>query len=132
MRRPNFPSTASVFVLAVASAFAGGLVAAHLWPRHANAEPIASTSTIYVPADGLVFRALDGRPIARLARDAHGGFLELYDDRRASAVRFPSGAAAAPERAAPSNAFVIDDEDPWKASAQPAAGADSSGFYTRF
>ncbi len=132
MRPPSFRSTASVFVLAVVSAFAGGLVGAHLWPRHANAEAIGSTSTIYVPADGLVFRALDGSPIARLGRDAHGGFLELYDDRRASAARFPSRVAPAAQRIAPSNALVIDDEDPWKASSESPAGGDSAGFYKRF
>jgi hypothetical protein len=132
MRPASFRSMASVFVLAVVSALAGGLVGAHLWPRHASADAIGSTSTIYVPADGLVFRSLDGSPIARLGRDPHGGFLELYDDRRASAARFPSRVTPAAQRIAPSNAFVIDDEDPWKVSTEPPAGGDSAGFYTRF
>src|SRR5260370_15129299 len=132
MRPSRFRSTVSVPVLAVVSAFAGGLVAAHVWPRHASAEPIGSTSTIYVPADGLVFRGLDGKPIARLARDAHGGFLELYDDRRASAARFPGRVVPAVERSAPSNAFVIDDEDPGKTGSLPAAGARSPRFFHAF
>ena len=42
---------------------------------------LIATSTIYVPAGGLVFRAADGTPIARLSRGPHGGSFELFDDR---------------------------------------------------
>ena len=132
MRPSSFLSTASVCVLSATSALAGGLVTANLWPRHASAEPIGSTSTIYVPAEGVVFRALDGRPIARLARDAYGGFLELYDDRRASALRFPARAVPVEAPTVPPSAFVIDDEDPWTRRTLPATGADPSGFYNTF
>jgi hypothetical protein len=48
--------------------------------REAHAQSVA-TSTIYVPAGGLVFRAADGTPLARLSRGAHGGSFELFDDR---------------------------------------------------
>jgi len=40
-----------------------------------------TTSTIYVPAGGLVFRAADGTPLARLSRGPHGGSFELFDER---------------------------------------------------
>ncbi len=40
-----------------------------------------AASTVYVPAEGLVFRDADGRPLARVVRGPHGGALELYDDR---------------------------------------------------
>ncbi|HEX8794516.1 MAG TPA: hypothetical protein VF765_26405 [Polyangiaceae bacterium] len=38
--------------------------------REAHAQSIA-TSTIYVPAGGLVFRAGDGTPVAQLSRGPH-------------------------------------------------------------
>jgi hypothetical protein len=44
----------------------------------AQSNPLAST--IYVPADGLVFRTFDGRVIAKLSHDARGGALEVFDD----------------------------------------------------
>jgi hypothetical protein len=50
--------------------------------REARADSASSTSTLYVPPSGLVFRALDGTPIARISRDAHGGIFEVYDDRQ--------------------------------------------------
>lgn len=43
--------------------------------------PPPATPTVYVPAEGLVFRDTDGKPLARLVRGPHGGALELYDDR---------------------------------------------------
>jgi hypothetical protein len=55
-------------------------VAADALQRDAQAQP-GATSSIYVPAGGLVFRAADGTPIARLSRGPHGGSFELYDDR---------------------------------------------------
>jgi hypothetical protein len=48
--------------------------------REARAQSTA-TSTIYVPAGGLVFRAADGTPLARLSRGPHGGDFEIFDDR---------------------------------------------------
>jgi hypothetical protein len=48
--------------------------------REARAQSVAM-STIYVPAGGLVFRAADGTPLARLSRGPHGGSFELFDER---------------------------------------------------
>jgi hypothetical protein len=58
-------------------AFVGGLLASGV--SHAQSSPLAST--IYVPADGLVFRTFDGHVIARLSHDARGGALEVFDDQ---------------------------------------------------
>ncbi len=76
--------------------------------REAHAQSVA-TSTIYVPAGGLVFRAADGTPIARLSRGPRGGSFELFDDR-------------GEERAAPtsrSNRYDVDERDPWTAPVAP-------------
>ena len=67
-------------ILAVLVAtFAGGMAS----PRWTEREAIArqpQTATMYVPPDGLLFRAPDGRAIARLSYDAHGGVFEVIDD----------------------------------------------------
>jgi hypothetical protein len=60
----------------VVVAFVGGLCASGI--SHAQSNPLAST--IYVPADGLVFRTFDGHVIAKLSHDARGGALEVFDD----------------------------------------------------
>jgi hypothetical protein len=57
-------------------AFVAGLCASGT--SHAQSNPFAST--IYVPADGLVFRTFDGHVIAKLSHDAHGGALEVFDE----------------------------------------------------
>lgn len=85
--------------------------------REAQAQSMA-TSTIYVPAGGLLFRAADGAPIARLSRGPHGGSFELFDDR---------GEARGPATTeSESKDCVLDDGDPWRARsaprARPAAG----------
>jgi hypothetical protein len=72
--------------------------------REAHAQSIA-TSTIYVPAGGLVFRAADGTPLARLSRGPHGGSFEVFDDR--------GEGRAAPTRATGSKSYVVDEGDPW-------------------
>ena len=72
-------------VLALALAFAGGLVTSLVRDAHAQASPFAAT--VYVPSDGLAFRTFDGRVVARLSYDAHGGIFELYDDHEQPAVR---------------------------------------------
>jgi hypothetical protein len=78
--------------------------------REAHAQSIA-TSTIYVPAGGLVFRAADGTPLARLARGPHGGSFEVFDDR--------GDEHAAPKRDVGSKGYVLDDGDPWRAPVGP-------------
>lgn len=57
----------------------GGLGAASSQRDVCAQSPAAST--VYVPAEGLVFRDADGKPLARLVRGPHEGSLELYDDR---------------------------------------------------
>jgi hypothetical protein len=99
-------------LVAFATAFAAGTASHHLWPREAHAQAVTSASTIYVPWEGLVFRTPDGRAIARLSRDAHGGILELYDDRQESGARLSSGALGASHPAA-REPYALDDEDPW-------------------
>jgi len=73
-------------ILAVLVAtFAGGMAS----PRWTEREAIArqpQTATLYVPPDGLLFRAPDGRAVARLSYDAHGGVFEVYDDRERPAA----------------------------------------------
>ena len=101
-----------VFLVTIVAAFAAGAVFQHLSAREAHAQTTSSLSTIYVPSDGLVFRTLDGKPIARLSRDAHGGFFELYDDRHEGAARFSSGALGVPHAA--SEPYVLDQDDPWR------------------
>jgi len=85
--------------------------------REAHAQSIA-TSTIYVPAGGLLFRAAGGTPIARLSRGPHGGSFELFDDRGEE--------HATPTRDRGSKGYVLDDGDPWKTPVtprdRPAAG----------
>jgi len=98
--------------------FACGIgFAAGALQREAHAQSIA-TSTIYVPAGGLLFRAADGTPIARLSRGPHGGSFELFDDRGEE--------RAAPTKDPGSKRYVLDEGDPWKApvapSDRPAAG----------
>lgn len=87
--------------------------------REAHAQSIA-TSTIYVPAGGLVFRAADGTPIARLSRGPHGGSFELFDDRGEE--------HAAPAPGSGSKGYVLDDGDPWKAPVAPPGDRPGAGF----
>jgi hypothetical protein len=83
--------------------------------REARAQSIA-TSTIYVPAGGLVFRAADGTPIARLSRGPHGGSFELFDDR--------GGQRPAATKDTGSRGYVLDEGDPFEA---PVAPTDRPG-----
>jgi hypothetical protein len=76
-----------------------------LFPE-ARADSVVATSTIYVPPSGLVFQSRDGRPIARLSRDAAGGVFELYDNRQQVARRVYSMPPAN------ANAYAIDSIDP--------------------
>jgi hypothetical protein len=66
-------------VVGVVLAFGIGFGAGAL-QREAHAQSIAA-ATIYVPAGGLVFRAADGTPLARLSHGPHGGDFEIFDDR---------------------------------------------------
>lgn len=81
MPRTSFATAALV------ASFAAGFVAAHLVERSARAD--SSSSSVYVPADGLTFRTLDGRVIARLAYDQGGGYFDVFDgsEHAAATVR---------------------------------------------
>lgn len=94
MRRPVARLVSALAALAVA--FALGVASQHLAVREARAQTLpALTATFYVPGDGLMFKTLDGRPLARLSRDASGGVFELYDDRGQVAQRVSAGSVAA-------------------------------------
>jgi hypothetical protein len=80
--------------------------------RDAHGGSGSATATVYVPADGLVFRSLDGRPLGRLSRDANGAVLELYDDREHVTARLPPLEGCAPE----SSCLEV---DPWTKSGTP-------------
>lgn len=99
-----------VWLLGLVCAFAAGFGASAL-QREAHAQSIA-TSTIYVPAGGLVFRAADGTPIARLSRGPHGGSFEVFDDRG------DERPASAAQHGA--NSYVLDEGDPWRSPSAPA------------
>ncbi len=64
-------------LLAVVAAFAGGVLSPRLLERTAHAEQPAG-STVYVPSEGLTFRTFDGRVVAKLSYDAHGGVFDVY------------------------------------------------------
>jgi hypothetical protein len=76
-----------IAISVLAATFAAGLVASRLWERDARAQTSPFAATIYVPSDGLAFRTFDGRVVARLSHDAHGGVFELYDEHEQPAAR---------------------------------------------
>ncbi len=121
MRRA-FSPRAFVAVLALAAAFAAGAISQRFGTREAHAQA-GVPATITVPPEGLVFRSPDGRPLARLSRDARGGVFELYDDRQEISARIgnPVRAVAAAKELHP-NPYVMDEEDPFASAAQPGPG----------
>lgn len=114
---------ARLIVLAGFSGATGAALAHWAWPRDARAQqPLSSVSTVYVPSAGLVFRTLDGRPIARLSREATGGVIELYDDEEQVTSRIAAGTPPFPKPRSAECACVpapqsvmLDDLDPWAA-----------------
>ena len=84
-RSPMLPTSrrALLSLVAVTTAFLAGIAFDAVEHREARAQSL-TTSTIYVPEGGLVFRATDGTPLARLSRDPHGATFELYDDHLAA------------------------------------------------
>jgi hypothetical protein len=88
-------SRSSLFALAVVAAFAAGVLSQRIRMPEAHADTTSSTATVYVPSEGLVFRTLDGTPIARISRDSRGGVFELYDEQQRPARRSLSSAAPA-------------------------------------
>jgi hypothetical protein len=96
----------SLTALALAAAFGAGLLTSHVFEREAKAQKSATTSAVFVPSDGLAFRTLDGRLIAKLAYDGRGGFLEVYDElgRPAASLRRAGVSAATAPASAPAPA----------------------------
>jgi hypothetical protein len=80
-----------LFTMALVVTFFGGAVASHLFERQAQAKPAGQPASVYVPPDGLAFRTLDGRIIARMSYDARGGFFEVYDNNERPTAAFRSG-----------------------------------------
>jgi hypothetical protein len=80
-------------ILALAVAFGGGLASSRLLEREASAQSPQQTAAVYVPAEGLAFRALDGRVVARLSYDGHGGHFQLYDQHERPSVALRPGFA---------------------------------------
>jgi hypothetical protein len=111
----NRCSRALLWSLTVCAAFVGGIAFEH-FGRQANAQS-GGISTIYVPPGGLVFRGMDGKPLARISEDSRGGTLELYDDRREVSTRLQSSRTPP---LAQQNPYTLDDRDPWTVPAAPA------------
>ena len=115
--------------VALTAAFAAGMGLRGLSPRSAHAEPMTVVSTVYVPAEGIVFRATDGKAIAKLSRDAHGGFLELYDDSQDVGVRLSSGVSRPTPTRPPRESYLLDDDDPFINRGPPASIARPPAGY---
>jgi hypothetical protein len=116
MRRP-FLLRAAQSSLVVAAAFAAGALSQHLGAREARAQQTnPGPSTIYVPTDGLIFRGIDGKAIARLSHDSRGGVFELYDEKEAVATRVPAAihVNASVAKELHPNPYVADDVDPFE------------------
>ncbi len=79
--------TSLVVTTALAATFAAGIAASQMWVHDAHAQTNPFAATIYVPSDGLAFRTFDGRVVARLSHDAHGGVFELCDEREQPVTR---------------------------------------------
>ncbi len=85
-------------IVALFAAFGGGAASSHLIEREARAQS-AHTAAVYVPAEGLAFRALDGHIVARLSYDGRGGVFEVYDNHERPAGSLRPGLAAEAPRA---------------------------------
>lgn len=85
-----------IAVVSVVLAFAGGLASYRWLVPEARAQAAPLASTVYVPSDGLAFRSFDGRIVARLSYDSHGGAFELYDEHEQPAMRVRGDALARP------------------------------------
>jgi hypothetical protein len=110
------PSRALLWSLTVCVAFVGGVAFEH-FGREAKAQS-AGISTLYVPAGGLVFRSMDGKPLARISEDSHGGALELFDDRREVSARFQGSRTPV---LAQQNPYTLEERDPFSGPA-PSPG----------
>lgn len=106
-----------VATLALAVTFVAGGVATSLVRDARAQQAVPFAATMYVPSDGLAFRTFEGRVVARLSYDAHGGVFELYDDHEQAAVRVRG---EPPGRVAPTTTAP--------ATLQPPKRPDDFGF----
>jgi hypothetical protein len=84
----------SLAILSLVTAFAVGAASSRLMERDAQAQSGAQAASVYVPAEGLAFRAIDGRVVARLSYDARGGAFEVYDSRERPSASLRAGPLA--------------------------------------
>ncbi len=77
----TFARRAATSLAVIVVAFVAGRSTGAFGDREARAQSL-STSSITVPEGGLVFRAPDGTPLARLARGSHGATFVLYDEHQ--------------------------------------------------
>jgi hypothetical protein len=118
-----------IVLFAVGAAFVSGLVSSStrgspwgLRDAHAQSAPFAAS--VYVPSDGLAFRTFDGRVVAKLAYDGHGGFFELYDEHEQPAGRVRGEARPA----ALATPLATPLAGPSQPSAQPQRARADLGF----
>lgn len=109
-----------ILAVAALSAMLGGALEHWACPRDARAQPQSSVSTVFVPSEGIVFRSLDGRPIARLSREASGGVIELYDENEQVTTRLTAATPSIPKAkqgacacTTSPQSVMLDDLDPW-------------------
>jgi hypothetical protein len=73
--------------VALLMTFLGGAVTSRFVEGQAQAKSAPQPASVFVPPEGVAFRTIDGRIIARISYDTRGGFLEVYDNNER-----PSGA----------------------------------------
>jgi hypothetical protein len=71
--------------------FVSGALASRWLEREAQARPASQSASIFVPPDGLAFRTMEGRMIARISYDARGGVVEVFDGNERSTGAMRSG-----------------------------------------
>ncbi|HEY8088702.1 MAG TPA: hypothetical protein VIF09_12675 [Polyangiaceae bacterium] len=97
-----------VLLFTACTAFVGGVAYEHL--GHDAQAQAAGVTTLYVPQGGLVFRSVDGAPLARISKDARGGVVEVYDERHEVATRLSAPHGSRP-RLVDDNPYASNDED---------------------
>jgi len=81
----------AIATVALVATFFGGALTSHLIEGQAQAKAAAQPASVFVPPEGLAFRTLDGRIIARVSYDARGGFIEVYDNNERPTGTLRSG-----------------------------------------
>jgi hypothetical protein len=97
-----------VLLFTACTAFVSGVAYEHL--GHDAQAQSASVSTLYVPQGGLVFRSVDGSPLARISKGARGGVVEVYDERHEVASRLSAPRGNLP-RLVDDNPYASNDDN---------------------